>query len=197
VATRILISRTRVRKLMRNLNQECPLHPRSQASHPQAPTVRQIQQHLDSIAKNVVASSRRGMPGHNPIPAGVMLVRRIVQTLRRRHAIDMALPRDIALLLGDEFALRIVPGLEPKAAGAAHTPLQAYPVISVIKPLAGRQYNSGISMRGMRISKLSTSMIVRTPERLTSARMRLALGHTKPSRQQRPSPAHRGCRFPV
>src|SRR6202034_2280432 len=48
--------------------------------------VRQIQQHLDSLQKNVVALLAPDTR-HKPDPAGIVLLRRIVQTLRRRHAI--------------------------------------------------------------------------------------------------------------
>jgi hypothetical protein len=54
-----------------------------------SPAVRQIQQHLNPVANDVVAL-RAADAGHEPDPAGIVLMRRMVQTLRRRDAIYMA-----------------------------------------------------------------------------------------------------------
>jgi hypothetical protein len=51
-------------------------------------TVRQIQEHLYPIANDVVALFAADT-GHEPDSAGIMLMRRIVQTLRGRDAIHM------------------------------------------------------------------------------------------------------------
>ena len=110
--------------------------------------MRQIQQYLDPFEEDVMALLAPDT-GHEPDPAGIMLLRRIVQTLRRRHAIHKPCTGHYSFS-GGEFATtnRAVPELEPKAAGAAHTSLQAYLANSVISPRS-RQVQLRISMRRM------------------------------------------------
>jgi hypothetical protein len=68
-----------------NLNQD----PRAVASFGVAttgPAMRQIQQNLDSATHNVVALLTTNA-GYEADPAGIVLLRRIVQTLRERDTI--------------------------------------------------------------------------------------------------------------
>src|ERR1700685_3122299 len=116
-------------EIMRNLNQ----HTCAVAGLGIAPTcaaVRQIQQHLDAVANDAMALFAANA-GHESNPAGIVLLGRIVQTLRGRHAIYMSDAGHRDFSPGDEFAIADRWFLDSsQGCGRSPHPLQTYSVDS-------------------------------------------------------------------
>jgi hypothetical protein len=83
--------------------------------------VRQIKQDLDPIQDDLMAFFAQDIR-HETDPAGIMLMRRIVQTLRRWHALWMIYVEHRCGLLAESLPKKVaVMESSVNAAGAAHT----------------------------------------------------------------------------